>query len=417
MTATGIGAAVRRKEDHRFITGKGHYTDDINRPGQAYAYFVRSPHAHATIKSIDAKTASGMPGVLAVLTGAELAADKIGGLICGWMIHSKDGSPMKTAPHPALASGKVCYVGDQVAVVIAETLAQARDAAEKVKVDYAVLPAVADPAAAQRAGAPQIHDVAPNNTIYQWHLGDAKAVDAAFKAAKHVTKLDIVNNRLVPNAIEPRAAIAEYDAGTGAFTLWNTTQNPHVARLVIAAFVGMAPEHKLRVIAPDVGGGFGSKIFIYAEEVVALWAAKRVGRPVKWVSDRSEAFLTDAHGRDHVTHAEMAFDADGKILGLRVKTIANLGAYMSTVLLLGADLSLRHAVVGPVPDPADLLRGRCGLHQYGAGRRLSRRRASGSDLRGRAADRGRRAGDGAGSRRTAAQELRQRIPAPDAGDL
>jgi len=329
MTATGIGAAVRRKEDHRFITGKGHYTDDINRPGQAYAYFVRSPHAHAAIKSIDAKTASGMPGVIAVLTGAELAADKIGNLICGWMIHSKDGSPMKMAPHPALASGKACHVGDPVAVVIAETLAQARDAAEKVKVDYAVLPAVADPAAAQKAGAPQIHDVAPNNTIYQWHLGDPKAVDAAFKAAKHVTRLDIVNNRLVPNAMEPRAALAEYDTGSGAFTLWNTTQNPHVARLVIAAFIGMAPEHKLRVIAPDVGGGFGSKIFIYPEEVVALWTAKRVGRPVKWVSDRSEAFVTDAHGRDHVTHAEMAFDADGKILGLRAKTIANLGAYMS----------------------------------------------------------------------------------------
>ena len=179
-------------------------------------------------------------------------------------------------------------------------------------------------------GAPQIHDIAPNNTIYQWHLGDAKAVDAAFKAAKHVTKLDIVNNRLVPNAIEPRVAIGDYDSGTGAFTLWNTSQNPHVARLVIAAFVGMAPEHKLRVIAPDVGGGFGSKIFIYPEEVVALWASKRVGRPVKWVCDRSEAFLADAHGRDHVTHAEMAFDADGKITGLRAKTIANLGAYMST---------------------------------------------------------------------------------------
>jgi carbon-monoxide dehydrogenase large subunit len=192
-----------------------------------------------------------------------------------------------------------------------------------------VLPAVADPAAAQRQGAPQIHEVAANNTIYQWHLGDPKAVDAAFKSAKHVTKLDIINNRLVPNAMEPRAAIGEYDTGTGAFTLWNTTQNPHVARLVIAAFVGMAPEHKLRVIAPDVGGGFGSKIHVYPEEVVALWASKRVGRPVKWVSDRSEAFLTDAHGRDHVTHAEMAFDADGKILGIRAKTIANLGAYMS----------------------------------------------------------------------------------------
>ncbi|MGA3306152.1 MAG: xanthine dehydrogenase family protein molybdopterin-binding subunit [Stellaceae bacterium] len=330
MSGTGIGAAVRRKEDQRFITGKGHYTDDITRPGQACAYFVRSPHAHATIKSIDAKAASGMPGVLAVLTGVELANDKIGNLICGWMIHSKDGSPMKMAAHPALATGKACHVGDAIAVVVAETLAQARDAAEKVKIDYGVLPAVADPAAAQKPGAPQIHDIAPNNTIYQWHLGDAKAVDAAFKAAKHVTKLDIVNNRLVPNAIEPRAAIGDYDSGMGTFTLWNTTQNPHVARLVIAAFVGMAPEHKLRVIAPDVGGGFGSKIFIYPEEVVALWASKRVGRPVKWVCDRSEAFLADAHGRDHVTHAEMAFDAEGKILGLRAKTIANLGAYMST---------------------------------------------------------------------------------------
>jgi aerobic carbon-monoxide dehydrogenase large subunit len=330
MSATGIGAAVRRKEDQRFITGKGHYTDDISRPGQSFAYFVRSPHAHATIKSIDAKAAAKMPGVLAVLTGVELAADKIGNLICGWMIHSKDGSPMKMAAHPALAVGKACHVGDSVAVVVAETLAQARDAAEKVQVDYAVLPAVADPAAAQKQGAPLIHDVAPGNTIYQWHLGDAKAAEAAFKAAKHVTKLDIVNNRLVPNAIEPRAAIGDYDSGTGAFTLWNTTQNPHVARLVIAAFVGMAPEHKLRVIAPDVGGGFGSKIFIYPEEVVALWASKRVGRPVKWVCDRSEAFLADAHGRDHVTHAEMAFDGDGRITALRAKTIANLGAYMST---------------------------------------------------------------------------------------
>ncbi len=328
MTATGIGAAVRRKEDHRFITGKGHYTDDINRPGQAYAYFVRSPHAHATIKSIDTKDASGMPGVVGVLTGTELAADKIGSLICGWMIHSKDGSPMKMAPHPALATGKACYAGDPVAVVVAETLALARDAAEKVKVDYAVLPAVADPAVTQKKGAPQIHEVAPNNTIYQWHLGDQKAVEAAFKSASHITKLDIINNRLVPNAIEARAAIGEYDAGTGAFTLWNTSQNPHVARLVIAAFVGMAPEHKLRVIAPDVGGGFGSKIFIYSEEVVALWASKRLGRPVKWVADRTESFLADTHGRDHVTHAELALDSDGKITGLRVKTIANLGAYM-----------------------------------------------------------------------------------------
>ena len=330
MSATGIGAAVRRKEDQRFITGKGHYTDDVNRPGQAHAFFVRSPHAHARIKSIDTKTAAAAPGVLAVLTGADLAGDKIGNLICGWMIHSKDGSPMKMAPHPALAVGKACHVGDPVAVVVAETLAQAMDAGERVKVDYEVLPAVVDPA--RRAGERRAAD--PRRRTRQHDLSMAprrrQSGAAALGSAKHVTKLDIVNNRLVPNAIEPRAAIGEYNSGGSTFTLWNTTQNPHVARLVISAFIGMAPEHKLRVIAPDVGGGFGSKIFIYPEEVVALWASKRVGRPVKWVADRSEAFLCDAHGRDHVTHAEMGFDADGKITALKVKTVANLGAYMST---------------------------------------------------------------------------------------
>src|ERR1700729_1206393 len=330
MSATGIGAPVRRKEDRRFITGKGHYTDDINRPGQTYAFFVRSPHAHATIKSIDSRAAAAMPGVVAVLTAAELAADKIGGLICGWMIHSKDGSPMKMAPHPALANGKACHVGDPVAVVIAETLAQARDAAEKLKIDYAVLPAVADLATAQKPGTAQIHEVAPNNTIYQWHIGDPKGAEAAFKSAKHITKIDIVNNRLVPNPMEPRSALAEYDAGSDQLTLWNTSQNPHVARLVISAFVGMTPEHKLRVIAPDVGGGFGSKIFIYPEEVVCLWAARKLDRTVKWTCERSESFITDAHGRDPATKAQRAFDGDGKITGLKVHTTANLGAYMST---------------------------------------------------------------------------------------
>jgi aerobic carbon-monoxide dehydrogenase large subunit len=330
MSATGIGAAVRRKEDFRFVTGKGQYTDDINRPGQTYIHFVRSPHAHARIRKIDTAEAKTCHGVVAVLTGADLANDKIGNLICGWAIASKDGSPMKMSAHPAIANGKANHVGDAVAVVIAETLAQAKDAGETIKIDYEVLPAVSDPAKAQQKGAPQIHDVAPHNTIYNWHLGDQKATEAAFKSANHVTKLHIINNRLVPNAIEPRAALADYDSGNDQLTLWNTSQNPHVARLVIAAFVGMAPEHKLRVIAPDVGGGFGSKIFIYPEEVVCLWASRKVNRPVKWNSDRSEAFLTDCHGRDHVTHAEMAFDAEGKITALRAKTIANLGAYMST---------------------------------------------------------------------------------------
>jgi carbon-monoxide dehydrogenase large subunit len=254
------------------------------------------------------------------------------------------------APHPAIAQGKANFAGDAVALVVAETLAQAMDAAEKVSVGYEVLTAVVDPAEAQAAKAPQIHEVATRNTIYQWHLGDAHAADAAFKAADRVTRLDLVNNRLIPNAIEPRAAIAEYDAGTESLTLWNTTQNPHVARLVISAFVGMAPEHRLRVIAPDVGGGFGSKIFIYPEEVACLWAARRIGRPVKWVAGRSEAFLADAHGRDHTTHAEMAFDGERRITGLRVKTIANLGAYMSTfsssipTYLYGTLLSGQYAI-------------------------------------------------------------------------
>ncbi|MBV9432956.1 MAG: xanthine dehydrogenase family protein molybdopterin-binding subunit [Hyphomicrobiales bacterium] len=330
MTSTGIGAAVRRKEDHRFITGKGRYTDDINRPGQAHAYFLRSPHAHAKIKSLDVQDAKTKPGVLAILTGDDIAADKVGGLICGWMIHSKDGSPMKAGPHPALAQGKVRYVGDHVAVVIAETVGEAKDAAEAIKIEYEVLPAEVDTASAQRQGAAVIHDVAPDNTVYRWHLGDKAKTDAAFAAAKHVTKIDLTNNRLAPNPMEPRAAIGEYDSGDGVFTLYTTSQNPHVARLVLSAFIGIAPEHKLRVVAPDVGGGFGSKIFIYAEETVCVWAAKKVGRPVKWTSDRTEAFLSDAHGRDHVTHAELATDENGKITALRARTIANLGGYLST---------------------------------------------------------------------------------------
>ncbi|MEW6121314.1 MAG: xanthine dehydrogenase family protein molybdopterin-binding subunit [Pseudomonadota bacterium] len=327
---TPIGAPVRRKEDHRFITGKGRYTDDLSRPGQAHAYFLRSPHAHARIRGIDMAAASEMPGVVAILTGKDLAEDGLGGLICGWMIHSKDGSAMKAGAHPALALDTVRYVGDHVAVVIAETLNAAKDAAAAIEVDYALLPAVADLARAQAEGVPAIHDVAPRNTVFEWELGDKAGTEVAFARAAHVTTIDIVNNRLAPNPMEPRAAIGEYDTGDDAFTLWTTSQNPHVARLVLSAFVGLAPENKLRVIAPDVGGGFGSKIFIYAEETVCAWASKRVGRPVKWTCERGEAFLCDAHGRDHVTRGELALDGEGRILGFRVKTIANMGAYLST---------------------------------------------------------------------------------------
>jgi carbon-monoxide dehydrogenase large subunit len=330
MTATGIGASVKRKEDIRFITGKGHYVDDINRYGQTHAYFVRSPHAHATIDSIDAAAARAMPGVVGVLTGADAVADKIGAHVCGWTIHSKDGSPMKVGAYPALAHGKALYVGDPVAVVIAETYAQARDAGEKLVVNYGVLAAVCDTATAANPGQPQVHELAPNNTVYNWHIGDKAQTEAAFARAAHITKLDLINNRTMASAMEPRAALGEYDAGTDVITLHTTSQNPHVARLVMSAFQGVAPEHKLRVIAPDVGGGFGSKIFIYNEETVCAWAAKKLDRTVKWTAERTESFLTDAHGRDHVSHAELALDASGAMIGLRVHTIANLGAYPST---------------------------------------------------------------------------------------
>jgi carbon-monoxide dehydrogenase large subunit len=329
MSATGIGASVKRKEDIRFITGKGRYVDDLNRHGQAYAVFVRSPHAHATIKKIDTAQAMKSPGVVAVFTGEDTAADKIGIHLCAWTVTSKDGSPMNVGAFSALATGKVCYVGDPVAVVIADSYSAAKDAAEKVAVEYGVLKPVVDPTSAANPGQPQIHDQAPNNTVYNWHLGDKSATDAAFAKAAHVTKLDLVNNRTIPNAIEPRAAIGDYDPGTDSTTLYTTSQNPHVARLILSAFLGVAPENKLRVIAPDIGGGFGSKIFIYNEETVCAWASKKVERPVKWTAERTESFLTDKHGRDHVTHAELALDAAGKILGLRVHTIANLGAYPS----------------------------------------------------------------------------------------
>jgi len=329
MGVEGIGARVVRKEDRRFITGKGRYVDDIKLQGMTYASFVRSPHAHARVKEIDSSAALKMPGVVAVLTGKQLVEDKIGNLICGWAVTSKDGSPMKMGAWPAMAPETVRFAGQAVAVVIAESRNQARDAADAVVVTYEELPAVPDIRAAIKPGAPQLHPEAPGNVVYDWSIGDHAAVDAAFKRAANVVSLELINNRLVPNAMEPRAAIAEYDEAEEHLTLYTTSQNPHVARLVLSAFYNIAPEHKLRVIAPDVGGGFGSKIFIYPEEMVALWAARKVRRPVKWTGDRSEAFLTDAHGRDHISKAEMAFDRDHRIIGLRVKTHANFGAYMS----------------------------------------------------------------------------------------
>ena len=325
----GIGARVLRKEDKRFLLGKGRYTDDIVEPNQAYAAFVRSPHAHALIKNIDISAATAMEGVEGVLTGPELVADGIGNIICGWGVTSKDGSPMNMGAWSALATEKVRYVGDAVAIVVADTLAGAKLAAEAVIVDYDTLPVVVNSVDALKSGAPEIHGNAPGNLIFDWEIGNQEPTEAALASAEHIVELDIVNNRLAPNPMEPRSAIATFNDAEDHYTLYTTSQNPHVARLVLSAFYNVAPEHKLRVIAPDVGGGFGSKIYIYPEEIACLWASMKTNRSVKWTSDRTEAFLTDAHGRDHITHAKMGFDKDHKILGLRVNTKANLGAYMS----------------------------------------------------------------------------------------
>ena len=329
MTATGIGASVKRVEDFRFLTGRGRYTDDIVLPGQAHVWIVRSPHAHARILSIGIAKAAAAPGVIAVYTGADMEAAGVGGLPCGWQVHNKDGSPMAEPPHPPLAQGKVRHVGDQVAAVIAETREQARDAAELIEVGYEPLPPVLDMETAL-AGKSLVHDGAPRNLCYDWHLGDKDATDAAFAQAAHVAEIEIVNNRLIPNAMEPRAAIGNFDPATGEYTLYTTSQNPHVIRLLMGAFVLHIPEHKLRVVAPDVGGGFGSKIYHYAEEAIVTWAAGKLRRPVKWTAERSESFVSDCHGRDHVTRAALAMDKDGRFLGLRVSTKANMGAYLST---------------------------------------------------------------------------------------
>lgn len=325
----GIGASVRRKEDARFLTGRGMYTDDINRPGQLHAYILRSPHPHADLGTIDTSKAAKAKGVVAVFTGADMAKDNVGGLPCGWAIKFKDGSPMKKPPHPPLAIGRVRYVGDQVAVVIADSREAAKDAAELIEVDYKPLGAVATTTEAIKPAAPQLWDVAPGNTCYDWELGDKGATDAAFKTAHKVAKIELINNRLIPNAMEPRAAIGDFDPASGDFTLYTTSQNPHVIRLLMGAFVLHIPESKLRVVAPDVGGGFGSKIYQYPEEVIVLHASRTLKRPVKWTARRAESFVSDSHGRDHETEMELAVDANGKVLGLRGKTVANVGAYLT----------------------------------------------------------------------------------------
>jgi carbon-monoxide dehydrogenase large subunit len=326
----GIGASSKRREDVRFLTGVGNYTDDINAHGPAHVFFLRSDVAHGKLNAVDTTTAAAMPGVVQIFTGADFEA--VGGMPCGWQVTGKNGEVMQEPKHPVLASEKVRHVGEPIAAVVADTLEQARDAAEAILLDITELPAVIDMKAAVVANAPKVHDDLANNLCYDWGFVEENkaATDKAFLDAAHVTSLELVNNRLVANPMEPRVALGEYSQGTDEHTLYTTSQNPHVIRLLMGAFVLGIPEHKLRVVSPDVGGGFGTKIFHYQEEAFCTFAAKACKRPVKWTSSRTEAFMSDAHGRDHVTKIELALDADNNFTALRTDTYANMGAYLST---------------------------------------------------------------------------------------
>ncbi|PIV74501.1 MAG: carbon monoxide dehydrogenase [Rhodobacteraceae bacterium CG17_big_fil_post_rev_8_21_14_2_50_65_11] len=347
----GIGASTKRREDIRFLTGKGRYTADINLRGQAYACFARSQVAHGRINGIDTAAAKALPGVLAVMTGADFAA--MGGNPAGWLVQSRGGETMKEPKRPVLAHGKVRHVGDAYAVVVAETLEQARDAAAAIEADITELPAIVNMAQAVADATNRVHDEIENNVCFDWGWieDNRAAVDAAFKAAPHVTTLKLVNNRLVPNAMEPRASIGDYDSGTGDYKLYTTSQNPHLTRLLIAAFVMGIPENKLTVISPDVGGGFGSKIYHYGEEAAVLAAAKALNRPVKWVADRSESFMSDAHGRDHETTIQLATDLQGNFLALRTETLANVGAYLSNFATVTPTFLHGTLMAGPYKTP------------------------------------------------------------------
>ena len=329
MGQFGFGQSVRRKEDVRFITGRGRYTDDINLPGQAAAFVVRSPHAHATFKIKDAAAAKTAPGVLAVLTGADVKADGLGSIPCKVPLKNRDGSQSAMPPYPILVEDTARHVGDAVALVVAETLAQARDAAELIDIDWSPLPAAADTLGAGALNARQVWPEAKGNQVFDWELGDAKAADAAFAKADKVVELDLINNRIIVNSMEPRGALGDFDVKEDRYVLYTSSQGSHTIQGLIAESVFKVKPEKFRVVTPDVGGGFGMKLFLYREHVLVTWAARKIGRPVKWTSERSEAFLSDTQGRDHVTKARLALAKDGTFLGLKVHTVANLGAYLS----------------------------------------------------------------------------------------
>ena len=341
MAKFGIGQAVRRVEDQRFLTGHGRYIDDINLPGQAYGALVLSPHAHARIRRIDTAKAKAAPGVLAVLTGADAVADKLGSLTAHLMPEDVGAPKGHRTFQPLLVADRVRFAGDRVAYVVAETAAQARDAAELVEVDYEPLPTVVDLDDAAKPGAAKVWDeCADGNVAFRLRFGNQEATDAAFAAAKHVVKLRLVNNRLSPVAMEPRVAIGQYDAIEDAYTLHTASQNPHGMRMEMS-HVFHVPENRIRVVSPDVGGGFGLKGGAFPDDALVLWAARKTQRPVKWTATRAESMLTDHAGRDHVAYGEMALDANGKILGIRARCLFNVGAYFVGAAMVVGAFSLR----------------------------------------------------------------------------
>src|SRR5690349_212430 len=346
----GVGQPVRRKEDDTLVRGKGKYTDDFNLPGQAYAWIVRSSHAHGVIKGIDTSAARAMPGVLGVWTGTDLVAAGYGPFTCGLPLKNRDGTPLLQTNRTALMTDKVRYVGDPVAFVVAETLAQARDAAEAVVVDIDPLPAVTDPAEAAKAGAPQLYEHIPNNVALDYHFGDAAKVEAAFASAAHVTKLDIVNTRVAVVAMEPRAALASYDKSSGRYTIQLPTQGVAGNRLTLKNILKVSTE-KVHLLTANVGGSFGMKNVSYPEYVCILHAAKELGRPVKWTDERSTSFLSDSHGRAQKIHCELALDSEGKFLAVKVSGYGNLGAYISGVAPLPLSLNIGKNVASVYRTP------------------------------------------------------------------
>ena len=327
-TKFGLAQPVRRVEDPRLLKGGGCYTDDIALPGMLWGAVLRSPHAAARLGAIDTAAAAALPGIVGIYTHADLAADGIGGLPCAIPLKNRDGSPRFDPPHPVLADGAVRHVGDPVAFVVAETQKAARDGAEAILVDYDALPSATDLATATQAGQAAVWPDAPNNVCFDWEIGDKARVDALFAEAAHVTRLTVVNNRVVVNSMEARAALADY--ADGRWTLHTNTQGGWVIKSLLGKAVFNVPEEQFRVVTPDVGGGFGMKLFLYAEHVLTCYAARKLGRPVKWASERSEAFLSDTHGRDNITDAELALDKDGVFLALRTRNVAGMGAYLST---------------------------------------------------------------------------------------